>query len=230
MTEATSNGFQLSRLLRTESSKSGSCHLAHPFPPLDLNHSVISMKKIFRWIKLEEEFTRRMSWLHLVLLEGLQRYHVTTVCVSSTPGSTVFFVRSILLASRKLSLLRCLPSTGQDWLWSGLTHLGGLVHFLVQKGTKRSTQACRAYSFCTCCYVLLCFSGVQEPSFWVCEKTHTWDTPRVLWPQGFLGSSPSAGGAQETLGFPNLSLGGVLEREELWRQTGLASKPSSPAY
>lgn len=113
----------------------------------------------------------------------------------------VFFVSSILLASRKLSLLHCLPSTGQDWLWSGLTHLGGLVHFLVQKGTKRPAQACRNYSFCTYCYVLRFFSGVQEPSFWVCEKTLTWDTAWVLWPQGFLGSSPSAGGAQETLGF-----------------------------
>lgn len=187
------------------------------------------MKKIFfRWIKLEEEFTRRMSWLHLVLLEGLPHYHVMTVHVSSAAGSMVFFVSSILLASRKLSLLHCLPSTGQDWIWSGLTHLGGLVHFLVQKGTKRPTQACRNYSFCTYCYVLCFFSGVQEPSFWVCEKTLTWDTARVLWPRASWDHLHQLEEHKRHLG--SLSPGGVLEREELWRQTGLASKPSSPAY
>lgn len=170
-----------------------------------------------------------MSWLHLVLLEGLPRNDCA--CFQRRWEYGLLCQFHIISFQKALSpLLHCLLSIGKDWLWSGMTHVGGLVHFLIQKGTKRPAQACRNYSFCTYCYVLLFFTGVQEPSFWLCEKTHTWDTAWVLWPQGFLGSSPSAGGAQETLGFSNLSLGGVLERGELWRQTGLASKPSSPAY
>lgn len=169
-----------------------------------------------------------MSWLHLVLLEGLPHYHVMTVHVSSAAGSMVFFVSSILLASRKFSLLHCLPSTGQDWLWSGLTHLGGLVHFLVQKGTKRPIQACRNYSFA---YIVMYYSSsvVSRSFLSECVKRHSLGTqhgfsdPRASWDHLHQLE-------EHKRHLDSLSLGGVLEREELWRQTGLASKPSSPAY
>ena len=168
-----------------------------------------------------------MSWLHLVLLEGLPHSHITTMRVSSTAGSMVFFVGSTLLVPE--SPLSSAASLAQDKIGSEVDWLilGVLCIFWYKRAPRGPAKAAKI--IISADVVMYCYSADVSRNLLFCVyEKRTWDTAGVHWPQGFLGSSPSAEGPQETPRVSNLSLSGILERGELLKADRLGFKAQLP--
>lgn len=190
------------------------------------------------------------TWVRKKQKDGLAKFgsfgralhsHKLTGCVSSTVGSTVPSVVSTLLASRKFCLLCCLPSTG---LQNGLTHLGGPVHFMIQKDNKRPTQGCRNYYSLRnngweleLPEVAVRAGNVdlgQEAGWEAPENTSSPETPSSLCEREGFGYRrglliPGLCG-MVTISWKSAKDSEAFGEKGLWRQGDLGSKPSSPAH